>query len=59
MKSTPGIAGKVFCTLGSKGINIEMISMGASEINLSLAVKQKDFEKAVQALHDEFGKGAK
>ncbi|MBN2066840.1 MAG: aspartate kinase [Candidatus Diapherotrites archaeon] len=53
LKRTPGIAGRVFSCLGKHGINVEMISMGSSEINMSFLIKEKDLEKAVKVLHEE------
>jgi aspartate kinase len=47
-----GVAGQVFSAL--KDINIIMISGGASDINLSCVVSQKDADKAVKQLHQEF-----
>lgn len=54
MKYSIGTAGKVFTAIGKAGIDIEMISQGASEINISFVVDEKDAEKAVKVLHDEF-----
>ena len=54
LKNTPGIAGIIFGTLGEAGINVEMISMGASEINISFIVEEKNVEKAVKLLHKAF-----
>lgn len=54
MKKTPGIAAKAFYALAKANINIEMISEGASEINLTLVVDEGDVDKAVRVLHDEF-----
>ena len=54
MRSTIGIAGKMFSCLSEHGINIEMISQGASEINISCVIKNSDADKAVQALHNRF-----
>ena len=51
MKETPGIAAKAFGALGKEGVNIEMISQGASEINISLIIREKDLARAVKALH--------
>ncbi len=56
IKSTPGIAAKIFGCIGRQGINVEMISLGSSEINLSFLVKEKDLERAVKALHEELQK---
>ncbi|MBI5476715.1 MAG: lysine-sensitive aspartokinase 3 [Ignavibacteriales bacterium] len=54
MKQTPGIAARIFGALAGKGINIEMISEGASEINLTIVVKECDVDNSVRILHDEF-----
>ncbi len=52
MKSHPGVAAKVFETLASAGINIEMIS--TSTIRISCVVRADDVEAAVRALHAAF-----
>lgn len=54
MIGTPGIAGRVFSTVAKQGINIRMIAQGSSEINISFVIKDKDRNKAVAALHEEF-----
>jgi aspartate kinase len=59
MKTVPGTAGRVFSCLGRNGINVESISQGASEINISFIVKDSEADRAVRVLHDEFfGGGA-
>jgi aspartate kinase len=55
MKGTPGVAARVFNAVAKKGINVIMISQGSSEVNISFAVKEKDGEEAVRAIHEEFG----
>jgi aspartokinase/homoserine dehydrogenase 1 len=57
MAGTPGIAGRVFSTLGKEGINIIAIAQGSSEYNISFLVESSGMEKAVKALHQEFGLG--
>ena len=52
MKTEPGVAARVFRTLGEAGINIEMIS--TSTIRISCVVDESQMRKAVQALHREF-----
>jgi len=52
MISTPGIAAKMFQTLGDAGINIQMIT--TSEIKISCLIKKELADKAVNVLHDEF-----
>ncbi|MFH0956967.1 MAG: aspartate kinase [Candidatus Aenigmatarchaeota archaeon] len=54
MKLAAGTAGRVFHCLGEKGINVECISQGASKINISFIVEDKDADAAVRALHNEF-----
>jgi aspartate kinase len=54
MRHTAGLAGRIFTTIGNAGVNIEMVSEGASEINLTLLVDEQDVEKTVRCLHDEF-----
>jgi len=49
LKATPGLAGRAFAALGS--INVEMISMGANEINLSLVLEKEHVPEALRRLH--------
>ncbi len=49
LKSTPGVGAQLLSSLGD--INVEMISMGANEINLSLVVKQESTAEALRRLH--------
>lgn len=49
LKSTPGLGAKLLTALGD--INVEMISMGANEINLSLVVQQERTAEALRRLH--------
>lgn len=49
LKQTPGLAARVFGAISA--INVEMISMGSSEVNLSLVVERKDEATAVRLLH--------
>jgi aspartate kinase len=53
MKTHPGVAAKVFTTLGDNGINIEMIS--TSPIRISCVVPGDKVPDAVRALHGAFG----
>ena len=52
MRNHPGVARKLFGTLGEAGINIEMIS--TSEIKISVIVAEEDTDRAVQLLHEVF-----
>ncbi|KFA75520.1 hypothetical protein S40288_01172 [Stachybotrys chartarum IBT 40288] len=51
MKNMVGIAGRMFSTLGEHFINLEMISQGASEINISCVIDAKDATRAMNVLH--------
>jgi aspartokinase/homoserine dehydrogenase 1 len=54
MKNHPGVAGKLFKTLGQNGINIEAIAQGSSELNITFAIKSKDLIKGLNSIHDSF-----
>ncbi|MBC5631239.1 bifunctional aspartate kinase/homoserine dehydrogenase I [Parabacteroides hominis] len=54
MKRTPGIAGKLFGTLGSAGISVIACAQGASETNISFVIKLKYLRKALNSIHDSF-----
>lgn len=57
MKRVRAMAGRIFSCLGREDINVEMISQGASEINVSFLVHERSAKAAVRALHrDFFGK---
>ena len=58
MKGTPGVAARVFNTMGRNGVNILMIAQGSSELNISFAIDERDAVRAVRALHEEFELGA-
>ena len=53
MKTSPGIAAKMFRVLADENINIEMIS--TSTIRISVVVAASSAEQACQALHRAFG----
>ncbi|KAF9774655.1 Aspartate kinase fub3 [Fusarium sp. DS 682] len=53
LKNMEGIAGRMFSILGEQYVNIEMISQGASEINISCVIPDKDATRALNMLHDE------
>ncbi len=54
MKYTPGIAGKLFETLGKSGISVIACAQGASEVNISFVIKNKYLRKALNSIHDSF-----
>jgi aspartate kinase len=54
IRGQAGIAAKVFRTVAEGGINVHMISQGASEINISFVVDESDVGEAVRRLHRSF-----
>lgn len=54
MKHTPGIAGKLFGTLGRSGISVIACAQGASETNISFVVDGRFLRKALNVIHDSF-----
>jgi aspartokinase/homoserine dehydrogenase 1 len=54
MKHTPGIAGKLFGTLGRNGISVIACAQGASETNISFVVEKKSLRKSLNVIHDSF-----
>lgn len=54
MKHTPGIAGKLFGTLGRNGINVIACAQGASETNISFVVNGSSLRKTLNVIHDSF-----
>ena len=53
MKTSPGIAAKMFRTLADESVNIQMIS--TSTIRISVVTNAADLERAARALHTAFG----
>lgn len=51
LRSMVGISGRFFSTLGDHGINIEMISQGASEINISCVIEEREANRALNVVH--------
>lgn len=54
MRYATGTAGKMFSALADKGVNIEMITQGASEINISCVIHQAQSTEALQVIHQTF-----
>lgn len=54
MKHTPGIAGKLFGTLGRSGISVIACAQGASETNISFVVSSIYLRKSLNVIHDSF-----
>ncbi len=51
MQQTPGVAGKIFSSLGKSGVNVIAIAQGSSEVSISLVVDASETQHAVQILH--------
>jgi aspartate kinase len=57
MRGTPGVAGRVFGTMGQERINVIAIAQGSSELNISFVIAERDVSAAVLALHCVFVSG--
>ena len=51
MRNLVGMSGRMFQTLAQGNVNIEMISQGASEINISCVIRGQDAVKALNLIH--------
>jgi len=49
-----GLAARIFGAVGNEGINVEMISVGASQVGSYFIVKSSDRINAIKAVHREF-----
>lgn len=49
-----GVAGRIFSTLGSHKIPVEMISQAASGVSMTFVVDECDTERSLQILHQTF-----
>lgn len=54
MSDSPGVAGKLFKSLGDQKINIRMIAQSSDEINITVAVLYKDFKATIRSIYDAF-----
>lgn len=54
MIDRPGIAGKLFMSLGAIGINVRTIDMGSSEMNIVLGINESDYEKGLRTVYEAF-----
>ena len=53
LRTTPGIAGRVFSALGESRINVIAIAQGSSEYSISIVVAEKDADDAMRQIHQE------
>ncbi len=58
MVKAKGTSARVFDAISNAGINIKMIDQGSSELNIIVGVAEHDFEKALNAIYNEFVKEA-
>lgn len=54
MSDSPGVAGKLFKSLGDQKINIRMIAQSSDEINITVAILCKDFKATIRSIYDAF-----
>jgi len=54
MINSPGTAARLFTALARERINIRMIDQGSSELNIIVALEEKDYENALKAIYSEF-----
>lgn len=57
MAHSPGIAGRMFSSLGDAGVNVLAIAQGSSELNITVAVLESDTVEALHILHRRFALG--
>lgn len=55
MAGKPGVSGRLFGALGSAGVNVLAIAQGASELSISVAIRDRHVVRAVRAVHTAFG----
>ena len=54
MRLHPGLAGRMFATLGRSRVNVLSIAQGAAETNISAVIRDGEVRRALQALHESF-----
>ena len=57
MRHSPGLAGRMFATLGRSRVNVLSIAQGAAETNISAVVRDDEVRRAIRALHESFPLG--
>ncbi|MBQ7500291.1 MAG: aspartate kinase [Clostridia bacterium] len=56
MVAAKGTAARILGAIAKADVNVRMIDQGSSELNVIIAVEEKDFEKAIRAIYGEFNK---
>ena len=59
MRGTPGLAGRIFTAISRENVNIIAIAQGSSELTIAIVVHRDGLERAVRAIHQECGLGAR
>lgn len=54
MLNRVGVAGRATTALAKSGVNIQMINQGSSEVSIMFGIDEKDLDKAIVALYNEF-----
>lgn len=54
MSHTPGMAGRLFSAMGHHGLSAVMIAQDSNEINITVGVKEKDLNKTIEVIYNEF-----
>ncbi len=54
MHGVPGMAGRLFSSLGRAGVNVLVIAQGSSERNISFVIEEKNHVVALRTIHGEF-----
>ena len=49
-----GVASRATTALAQSGVNIQMINQGSSEVSIMFGIDEKDLDKAIIALYNEF-----
>ena len=56
MRRKSGSAATLFTALSKEKINIRMIIQGSSELNIIVGIEDKDYEKGIKSIYQEFSK---
>ncbi len=56
MANIPGIAGKLFTSLGDANINIKIIAQAMTELSIIVGVSNKDYEETIKTIYKDFFK---
>lgn len=57
MAYSQGVAASIFSAIAEAGVNIRMIDQGSSELNIIVAVEDRDYEATIRSVYDRLMKG--